>query len=452
MSTITIHPKKDPLVLIGDLSLEQPGFLAYHKAEAEVEQDLAANHMRAINFRGHGVSVTCVSNNPLVHEPIRSSVRENREAYYKRQFGVRTTYHNYTSHPVVIIERLGMPKVLHPDARSDGHGPSVVIRQEHHFDDKDVLLRTLQAVKRMVPIQGRELKGMLDVMRAEAGTVGKYGCRMVIEYRVEEDEIINTIEQTVYHHKADIVISMKDAEGAPKHPASCEFVETQSPVFNTAPTNADDIGLMLRYVSNDPEATPKYMRFANKIFKLIPQSDHPSKLLAVARRDKKQDDTVLEDRYDYIEFLYPARVDSDNPTTQGIRCTRVSLDDAKSLYGVFDTFQDISNPHEVLETTNRRLKDKLDLSELENKRLTRENADKMLTAQRDAEDKLREARHKIEELEIDQASRIERLKEQREVVVHKQKVSFETIKFVMNMAAIVVGLIPLIMKLKAPAK
>ena len=450
MSTITITPRKAPIVLAGDFDVVEPEMIQFGQSEEDTERELIRTHSSALQFRGLGADITFVSDNPLSKENTRNGVLDDRRAYYRRQYGCRITYHNYTNQMLVIVERMGLPLVLLPDARTpETDTPSLVIRHELHFDNKEAMQRTLAALKHLAPIQGRELSKVQDVLRREVRYTGGYGARAVLEYRITEEELLEAPDRTVYHHKADVVISLNGIEDPPRHPASSEYVQADMPWRNTAPTCEDDIGVMLRYVSNDPEATPKYMRFANKVFTLKPQADHPSKLLAVAQRDKRATNSVLEDRYDYIEFLYPARIDTNDPKTAGVRCTRIPLDEARSLYGIFDTYQDVTNPHDALETANRRLKDKLDFTEQENKRLTREFTEKLADKDREYLQKIKDLETGMADLKREQAIKIEQLKEQREGQSHRQKVNFELAKFLMNLVAIVLGLIPLFMKAQA---
>ena len=129
------------------------------------------------------------------------------------------------------------------------------------------------------------------------------------------------------------------------------------------------------------------------------------------------------------------------------------INEAKTLYGIFDSYKDIANPNEVYDTTIRKLNDRWEDSKRENERLKQEHKENLLRQEVDAEARIKalerdlfEAKILIDDLKREQAIKVEQIKETRDQQSHKQKQNFEIVKFVISMITMVVGLIPLCLK------
>jgi hypothetical protein len=252
------------------------------------------------------------------------------------------------------------------------------------------------------------------------------------------------------------VLSILPLDRIPRHP-QCPDATSLGINFKLEPDPHDDVNVVVRYVTSDADATPLYMNFANKVLKLIPQTGHPEKLVALASTRNKKSEPPIE-MSEYIEFIYTAR--AEGAEERGIRYARLSVDDAKEAYGIFSSHGDAVNAKATLEATVRAQKQKIDGQEAAFQEraaaAAREHAEQLRAMQ----DKLREKdatisakMEEIQDLKKSNAAESERVKEKREGQAHKQKMNFEIVKFVISVVTMVLGIVPLLLKLyKPPAK
>lgn len=391
-----------------------------------------------------------------------SHVKDSRHVYLERQYSVRTCYYNYTDRPINIVERSGIPMPYLPDPRKDVESRiGVVIRREVFFDGVAEVQRSLHGFSQMQPLKSDEaMKAQAYItrlLRPQFRNMTKYGMNLVTEYFIPLSDLQGEAAGCLYHHATDVLISLMSMENTPRHPASSEYIEFHTRTLLQAPEQGqNDVIFIMRYVSDDPQALPKYVQVAGKVLTLRPERNHPSKLTQVQSRDKRSE-TIDELASEYIEVIYSASVDTNDPATTGMRIRRIGLDDAKANYGVFDSYQDIAVEKHVFESQLRKLKDKSDQLSLDLQREKREADEKLRLAQRAADDKLREKDLKITELEYtiselkrQESVRLELVSAAREQVIHKQKVKFEFGRFLMNVFTVVIGILPALFKLFGP--
>ena len=380
-----------------------------------------------------------------------SGVNDLRTGHYKRQLGTRLTYYNYTEGPIVVYERSGIPMLLNPDTRRSGYGePCVVIRKEILFDDKEVAERTLKAIRSLGDIASADMRQVRNHLAAELRLIGIYGYRLELEYAITARDLQKN-GGAVYHHKTDVVVSILDLRETPKHPGSSEVVNLGA-LRSIVPNLEDDVNVVVRYIDQDPHARPLYLCVAGKVLELIPQQAYPTKLLEVASKNKRPDATDVEAGA-YVEFIHTAKVDGG--ARGEIVYSRVSVDEAKASYGLFESRGDAINSKASMEATIRQQKQIIDGQEAAFKdRLAdaqRVQRDQLLALQdklREREQQLEAKAVEIQDMRRNRAAEAEEIKERREGQVHKQKMTFETVKFVISIATLLLGMIPLILKLK----
>ena len=434
------------MVLIGDLEVAQREVLHYRSNpsddERRREEQIANTVVRdSVPPRWYGTG------------------KDLRHTYYKRQYSTRTCYYNYTDKPIIVVERTGIPMIILPDTRKDAEERvGIVMRREIFFDNADAAQRTLHAFGQMTPLQGEAaIKAQAEtsrLLRAEMRNVTRYGMTLSTDFFMPLYELDNNPDGYLYHHATDVLLSVRSLADTPRHPASAEYTEFFTRTLLNAPAQGqNDLTLILRYVTDDIHATPKYVQVAGKILTLKPELNHPSKLTEVTLRDKRPD-VIDEMCSEYIEVIYSASVDTSNPNTTGMRIRRIGLDEARTTYGVFDSYQEIASEKDVFEAQLRRLKDKNDQLTLELQREKKDADQRIKQVERKTDDKIREKdlkiwelEYKVQELERQQAIHLEILQAKREQVVHKQKVKFEFAKFVINLITVAVGLLPAIFKI-----
>lgn len=373
-------------------------------------------------------------------KPILSGTFDDRSIDYKRQYGTRLTVHNYTSKPIVTIDRVGLPVVIEPELRQSGlDKPCVLIRKEMHFDNDDVCKRVHDTLIGMGQLHCPELKELQPVL-VRPGTRGRFGRKIGMEYIIREMDLDNP-QEAVFHYKTDLVIAWYRPGNLPTHPSSAQYIAPLDMEVPGRPQTDDDVTVRMRYVSNNPNALPKYVRFANKTFQLTPQFEDPAKLVAVKNRDKRIKDLEYVEELEYIEFLYPSCIDTKDPKIKGHRCVRLTLEDARMYHGVFDTLAEANAPAETYENRIRLAKEKADLQDLEYRRRENEHKERVAALEKQNSD-----------LKQEQQVKLEKIKERRESELHRQRMSFESAKFGFSVAATILGLVPVAIKIYQATK
>lgn len=432
----TVTPRRAPQVLLGDLEVIQPELTFYSKIAHVHELEQTRKYIdRLVSQRAsvvHGLK-----NIELL------PALDNRNVQYRRQYGSRITYHNYTNRGMVFMDRTGIPVTIEPEVRKSGlECPCVIIRKELHFDNDIVATDAFDGIRDMAPVQCPELKRIQPMLITERG-IHTYGRKIALEYVISEEEIDNG-KQSVYHLKTDTLIYIKGTSEPPIHPFSAQYVAPVSVDLEHYPKGERDTEMVFRYVSPDPNASPKFIRVANKTLAIYPEIDCPVKSVAVRSRDKKGNVEATIDVAEYIEILYPTSAETGNPNSVGFRCTRLTVEDAQNYYGIFDSELEAAKASETYEARIKLAKERADMSELEHKQKMLELKDKVRNLEADLALRTRQ----LEQMKMDGGAYAEKIKERRETTAHRQKMHTEYFKFGATITTTLLGLIPLLIRLR----
>lgn len=430
-----VHPKVVPPVRIGDFDVISTTVEHYTtQAETHEKNKAAALSQR---YRQHSQFVS-LSGERSVELP---RVLDDRSVYYHRQFGVKTTIHNYTNRPLLVLERIGLPVVIQPERRLSGHSdPCVIIRVERHFDSDSTCRSAYDLINKMGTIHGGEVKSIQPLLIRNAGQY-RFGRKIAIEYRLSEADLDNPT-QTLYHQSTDLLLSfMVDDVGVthPYSPQHCDPIVFDDKVYDGG---NKDLRVVIRYFTGNPNATPLYIRIANKTFAIEPEEASMPRLIDVSKRDKEEP-SRYEEVSEYVEVFYPTRCEIKGAPTAGYRCSRISLEQARDYYGIHATAEEATNVMSTAEGRIRMLKEQLELAKAESAR--------KLQAQQVEIDELKATNGSIKR-EFEQAKKenelaVEDLKLKRENQTHSQRMNLESFKFTATVATSILALAPLIVKL-----
>lgn len=430
-----VHPKVAPPVRIGDFDVITTS-VEHYTTQAEIHEK---NKAAALNqrYRQHAQFVS-LSGERSVELP---RVLDDRSVYYHRQFGIKTTVHNYTTKPVMLLERIGLPVVIQPERRLSGHpDPCVVIRVERHFDSDATCRDAYDLINKMGAIHGGEVKNIQPLLIRNAGQY-RFGRKIAIEYKLSEADLDNP-SQTLYHHNTDLLLSFLVGDAAVTHPYSPQHVEPI--VFDDKIYDGGerDLKVVIRYFTNKPGATPLYIRIANKTFAIEPEETSTVRLIDVSKRDKAEP-SRYEEASEYVEVFYPTRCEIKGTAASGYRCSRISLEQARDYYGIHATAEEATNVLATAEGRIRTLKEQLDLAKSESAR--------KLQAQQVEIDELKAAngtiKRELEQTRKENDLAVEDLKLKRENQTHSQRMNLETFKFTATVATSILAMMPLIVKL-----
>jgi hypothetical protein len=227
------------------------------------------------------------------------------------------------------------------------------------------------------------------------------------------------------------------------HPHSAQHVSPIGEKISAYGENEDDLTFTARYVTTKPKATPKYLRIANKTFAIEPCLSSPAKLILPQSNGKDSGGYVEAD--EYIELLYPSKAETKNSASTAYRITRLTMDEARAYYGVFDSAAEAAASTETYESRIRLAKEKLELSEADAKRKMAEVQQKLVKS----EQEVHNLQTQVNELKTSNAAQVELIKERRDTQAHSQRMNMETFKFVATVATSLLALIPLVIKLKS---
>lgn len=421
-----VHPKERTISFVGDLDLLDAE-IEFYNTDEKTHRD---NKEQQGKYRQtqHGVLF-----------PVITSI-DDRSVFYKRQYGTRTSYHNYSSHDILIIDRLNLPVTIVPDNTYIDGPQKLIIRKELYFDSQEIATKAYQNVSAFNAVQGNELLKLIPHLGKQIQHT-LFGRCISLEYIIMLSDI-ERADGELFHIPTDTLVSILDIKLTNKHPASPEYVSSKLHYPDCYPSTENDVGIIFRYITDDNNALAKYIRVGNKVFKLMPQFLNPAKLMEVLAKDKT---TELKVASEYIECFYPTKIDALRSETTGYRCNRISLQEAKEKYGIFDSIEEANAPLLIIEKAEQRLRDRIEQLELDQKHQQREHRDKL----RQAENDLRAKQAEFDELKKSKQAQTEKQKDVNEHASYQRKSHFEFFKFIIGSVAMLLSIIPVILKLKA---
>ena len=420
-----VYPKERTISFVGDLDLLDAD-VEFYNADEKTYRDNKAQQGKYRHTQ-HGVLF-----------PVITSA-DDRSIFHKRQFGTRFSFHNYSNHDILIIDRINLPVTITPDANYIEGPPRLIIRKELYFDTQEIATKAYQNVASFSTIHGNELTKILPHLGKQIQH-SLFGRCIALEYTVLFSEIVQA-DGELFHIPTDTLLSILPIQQTNKHPASPEYVNSKLQYPSTYPSTENDVGVIFRYISNCAKATPKYIRVGNKVFKILPQSFNPAKLMEVTLKDRS---VVLEEASEYIECLYPTKIDALRNTTTGYRCNRLSLNEAKEKYGIFDSLEEANAPLLAIEKAEQRLRDKIEQLELDQKQLQREHRDKL----RNLENEIKAKQSDYDDLKKSKQAQTEKQKDLNDQAAHQRKSHFEFFKFILGSITAVLAMIPILLKLR----
>lgn len=214
------------------------------------------------------------------------------------KYEVITSYKNYLSYPVTLVDRTGLPIRLDTIDNQLSESGLVIERRYRLYDSTYTEVRAFQEslAEESQYVHGI-LKGQVeaDHRHFRQGTHD-----IVIEFNLSEQRM-NQVNRNCYLDELDLLIYFSDIEPAPFHPYSSKgklnaYKEQEGP------------GFIYRVTINDPrnEFGDKFINIGGQVYRIIATSD-PLKPAGVylfstkATGTETFDELVSETRYDFEE-------------------------------------------------------------------------------------------------------------------------------------------------------
>jgi hypothetical protein len=432
MTSSTVFPKGEPLVAIGDLDLVE--------AQAEYYTADEATHTLA------SITEYCECQSRAHHSVMNVfGQMDDRKIDYMRQYGLRFSFHNYTGLDVVVVDRLGLPVTIKPESRKNARMNVFLIRKEMYFDSDVIAKQAYLNVKSLGKTHGAELTKILPALGQDiAGH--RFGRCISLEYEISEEDIRNG-DGRLYHLPTDMVVSFMSATDTIRHPCSPEFVQDYQREFvPNFPTGVLDVRTVFRYISANPKATPKYLRVGEHVFMLSPEKSEAAKLVTVyVGKDKVATEVEASE---YLEMLYPAFMDAMRENVRGWRCHRVTIEQARESFGVYDTLEDAKNPIIVAEREKREHKEALAAKDAKHGEVVANLNEKI--REMSADEKRLKAT--VDELRQNKEIELEKIRVRNERDAHHRRMGAENIKLITGIVTAAVTLAGLYVKFRGGQK
>lgn len=425
---MTVHPKSQPIDSLAGLVDGDYSYLDF----------ATSNEKRLVEY--NDTSVQLPPKFSVVNARNYISSFNFHATKEDRCFDSRLVYFNYTHKPILVIDRMGFPVILPPENQHVvDQQPCLIIRKELYFKDRSIAEGSYKTLSQLNALCSGELIKLKSMVNHNDNS-NFFGRRLNVVYEIALSEI-DEANGHLYHQPTDMLISSNSIQETSLHPCSSEYVVPVRPYLPLYPQTVEDLCLSYRYVTHKTDATPKYLRVGGRVFKLQPQFKSPVKIVEIVAKDKS---VSLVDCDEYVEMLYPSRVESERASASSYRCVRMALDEAKHKLGLYDTRDEAMAPDLVTERADNKIKDKIDFLEKENKRIiqeARERKDEHDTALRRKEQELEDAKRQTYQQQ-------EAAKEKREEQGHTRKLNFEFVKFLTGTIAALLAIVPLVIKYK----
>ena len=251
------------------------------------------------------------------------------------EFEEKYYYLNHTYHDLTLMKRDGLCMSL-------GHTASqsscdFVVRRMVRLKSK-ALMSTMAALAHLSGPGTSELSEIKKCLsHVDTGRFAE-ACLM-LDYVITLDEL-KARGGTLYHQPTDTVLSLKGVFDVELHPYSARFLNIGAFGQTQEYTNQKELNFKIRLVDHSNAATPRYLNFAGKVFKLMPQKDAPHRRITSVVAGK----TVERTYADYVQVFYSAKNDMSVVNHDGAECVQYTLAEARDLMGLCDNVHDATNP------------------------------------------------------------------------------------------------------------
>lgn len=267
-----------------------------------------------------------------IASPITSDITSQCES---AQFEEKYYYINNTWRTITIVKRDGL-------CMSIGHTASQSSRDftiRRMIKLKSTALVTtlahLMQVNQSDSCDLAEIKKCL--LHVDSGRFSE--ASIMLDYTVTLEDL-KARGDTIYHQLIDTVISLEDIHKVDPHPYSTRFLNIGSFGQTQRYDDQKELNLKIRLVDHSNVATPRYLSFANKVFKLLPQKDAPFRRIVGSALGK----AVEKNHSDYVQVFFSAKNDMSSVGGTGVGCVTMSLEEARDTMGLCDNLHDATNP------------------------------------------------------------------------------------------------------------
>ena len=272
-------------------------------------------------------------------EPVASPITTDIHAQCQEaQFEEKYYYINNTYRDVTLMKRDGLCMTI-------GHTNSLssrdfIIRRMIRLKSR-ALLSTVAALAQLTSVESSELAEIKKCLNNIDS--GKYSeASLMLDYEITTDEL-RAKGNTVYHQQTDVVLSLNDILRIDPHPFSARFLNIGAFGQTQEYAQQKELNLKIRLVDHSNVATPRYLNFGGKIFKLMPQKDAPYRRIQTTAQGK-----VVDKNYgDYVQVFFSASNDTSVVDNEGVGCIKMTLAEARDNMGLCDNIHDATNPGRV---------------------------------------------------------------------------------------------------------
>ena len=169
----------------------------------------------------------------------------------------KTSYYNYLSVPVVIVERSGFRFVVHPNVSENVSQQGFIVRV-----DKTIRSVNIGEIKKELLKVNDSINDELNILR-DSLIESNYsnvldGLNVPIDTVFTMDDFKNN-NQCLYCDKRDIIVSLKNIDEASAHPASIDTVDGEELMLvKHNDINTNDLAIRLEIVDNNDYIGDRY--------------------------------------------------------------------------------------------------------------------------------------------------------------------------------------------------
>ena len=249
-------------------------------------------------------------------------------------------YINNTSRDITIMGRDGLAFII--KSRPMINKSNLIIRKVYTMRGLGLksAIKCINSIKNIEAEDLEQIKENFTSLSVDDFT----DIKIVLDYEINIDVINSNREKTIYHYQTDLIVSLKDVVDVPSHPYSSRFANVGSFGINREYKDLDknNLQIKIRYVDHSPHSSAKYINILGQVKVLYPEKDAPFRMLKIRGVNNKNVELTTTD---YIEIFSTVKNDiNSSSNSEGIKVERYSLQEAKELFGIYDTFIDaVSN-------------------------------------------------------------------------------------------------------------
>jgi hypothetical protein len=276
---------------------------------------------------------------------------EIKEQMRSAEYSVEYYFINNTYKDITVMNRDGLAvTVKHKPCINN---PNFIIRKVITFRNTGLksAIACISSMRNITDDELLKIKQVLSNIDIKKFT----DTSLMLDYPISIEDISVDKNSTIYHYQTDTVVSLLSSTEVSPHPYSSRFVNIgMFGLKNEYEFRAsDDFHLKIRYVNHSRTAGPKFIKIAGQVKQIFPDRTAVVRVIKLPTFCKNKEYVGT----DYVEVITTAKNNPSFDDDRGVISKKYSLEDAKTILGMYDTYLEATTNGDIDSVRKRELAD-----------------------------------------------------------------------------------------------